>query len=320
MSGTGDDRPGPPPHDPPTPVGEPPTEAQAAGTAGGAEHVGDAAPAAAAGPEPVVDATPAAEPVTEPVGDAAPAAEVGADAPSPPPPAEPVTEPVATAPVPPGPPPAAPVPPAAPAPPGGSPPGPGGRRLPRGLLLALVPAVALLVAIVGSRLAGDDEAAPSRSTTTVTTSTTSPASTVPGETTTTTETTLSEEPPPTTLPPETGARKLQGLEAGDCFNKPPDESVREVDPLDCEQPHTDEVYTVLTLRGSRYPANIDDQAEEGCYNAFVTFMGTDPEETPFAYDWYSPTPDEWGQGVRRVPCVIIDPDDKPLTGSAADAG
>lgn len=196
------------------------------------------------------------------------------------------------------------------------------RRLPRGALVALVPAVALVVAIVGSRLAGDDEDAAPRAApnATSTTATAPPESTVPGETTTTTEAAPSEEPPPTTIPPDTGSRKIQGLEAGDCFDKPPDDAVAEIVLLDCEQPHTDEVYTVLTLRGSRYPANIDDQAEDGCYNAFVTFLGTDPEDTPFAYDWYSPTAAEWGQGARRVPCVIIDPDNRPLTGSAADAG
>lgn len=158
----------------------------------------------------------------------------------------------------------------------------------------------------------------------------------PITTTTLEETTTTEEPveePPTTVeappPPPTDTTIsgppvaiIQTLEVGDCFSRGAEEEVTEVRLVACEEPHTDEVYTVLVLKnppGARYPANLDDQAEDGCYRAFVTFTGRAPEETPYGYDWYVPTADQWRQGARRIPCVVTDPEGKPITGSAADA-
>ena len=118
-------------------------------------------------------------------------------------------------------------------------------------------------------------------------------------------------------PGRTAAGKaLADLEVGDCFNQPPEDSV-EVTLIPCVEAHTDEVYAMITLDGgpgARYPAQIDDQADGRCYNEFVTFVGVDPQRSAFTYDWYPPTEAAWARGERRVPCVIADPEGRPLTG------
>lgn len=111
---------------------------------------------------------------------------------------------------------------------------------------------------------------------------------------------------------------LAELEAGDCFDQPPD-GATEVVRVPCTEAHTDEVYAVIILdggRGARYPTQIDDQADGRCYNEFVTFVGADPRRSTFTYDWYPPTEAAWARGERRVPCVVADPEGTSLTGPA----
>lgn len=111
--------------------------------------------------------------------------------------------------------------------------------------------------------------------------------------------------------------KPADLAVGDCFDQPLADRAVRVAVVPCEQAHTDEVYAVVTLNGgpgSPYPAQLDDQADGLCYDAFVAFVGDDPERSAFTYDWYPPTDSAWAQGERRLPCVIADPDGLPLTG------
>lgn len=128
--------------------------------------------------------------------------------------------------------------------------------------------------------------------------------------------------PPDTAPPTPTAVKVASLEVGDCFSRAPDDEVVDVTVVSCEEPHTDEVYTVLTLRdraGAPYPADLEDRAEDGCYDAFATFVGVAPEESDYAYDWYAPDEAAWAAGERRIPCVATEPDGKPTSGSVSDA-
>ncbi len=108
------------------------------------------------------------------------------------------------------------------------------------------------------------------------------------------------------------------LAKGDCFDQPAGGSV-EVTRVPCTESHTDEVFATVRLDGapgSDYPPQIDDQADGRCYNEFVTFVGADPDRSAFTYDWYTPTRAAWERGERRVPCVVADPDGRPLTAPA----
>ncbi|MGI8686271.1 MAG: septum formation family protein, partial [Acidimicrobiales bacterium] len=119
------------------------------------------------------------------------------------------------------------------------------------------------------------------------------------------------------VPPAGGDRVAPAdLAKGDCFDQPAGGAV-EVARVPCTGAHTDEVFAIVLLDGgpgSDYPPQIDDQADGRCYNEFVTFVGADPERSAFTYDWYTPTRAAWERGERRVPCVIADPDGRPLTG------
>ncbi|MEO6122005.1 MAG: septum formation family protein, partial [Acidimicrobiales bacterium] len=78
----------------------------------------------------------------------------------------------------------------------------------------------------------------------------------------------------------------------------------------CLQEHTDEVFAVVGIEaapGARYPARIDDLADGLCREAFVTFVGQDPQRSVLTYDWYTPTEAEWGAGGRQVACVATAP-------------
>lgn len=187
-------------------------------------------------------------------------------------------------------------------------------------------AVGAVAAIVGvalffSRDGGGPPSADPVTTTTVS-SDASSTSSAPTDGSTTVVEPVDEPLPPDTAPPAPIAGNVASLEVGDCFSRAPDDEVVDVTVVSCEQPHTDEVYTVLTLRnraGAPYPADLDDRAEDGCYDAFVTFVGVVPEESDYAYDWYVPSEAAWAAGERRIPCVATEPDGKPTSGSASDA-
>ncbi|VEG29077.1 Uncharacterised protein [Actinomyces howellii] len=109
------------------------------------------------------------------------------------------------------------------------------------------------------------------------------------------------------------------LKVGDCFN---DEgtsgtSVTSVPTIDCNAPHTYEVYYEEDLTTSSAPTGteVDALGTEICEPAFETFVGIDYASSVYMYSYLYPSADTWATGDRTVTCVISSTDGSQLTGS-----
>ncbi|MFW2334662.1 hypothetical protein [Ilumatobacter sp.] len=114
-----------------------------------------------------------------------------------------------------------------------------------------------------------------------------------------------------------GSTPLVELEVGDCFDLPADgsdDTVAEVDLIDCEEPHLAEVVFVGSLNEGDDPYPPDDElfaaVELACRRADVV-----------ASDAYgllpiAPTPELWASFDGRFLCVAVPFGGQPVTGSA----
>jgi hypothetical protein len=167
-------------------------------------------------------------------------------------------------------------------------------------LVVLLPAAALWVAACS----GDDDPA----------STTAPETTVEVSTT---------EPPG--RPPGAVETGLREIDPGQCFDTIEDPLVTDlaVWVLDCETPHTYEVYDVITYegdgagRGTDYPgvATVQDWSEQACYDRFEAFVGVrwTISELDIAVWW--PSEESWARADRTVICTVMSDTGDQLTGT-----
>lgn len=114
-----------------------------------------------------------------------------------------------------------------------------------------------------------------------------------------------------------GSTPLVELEVGDCFDLPADgsdDTVADVDLIDCEEPHLAEVVFVGSLNEGDDPYPPDDElfaaVELACRRADVV-----------ASDAYgllpiAPTPELWASFDGRFLCVAVPFGGQPVTGSA----
>lgn len=104
-----------------------------------------------------------------------------------------------------------------------------------------------------------------------------------------------------------------GAAVGDCLDE-------ELLPIDCSEPHFDEVILVGDFPAAPdapYPANRDVQrwVEENCMPAFAAYVGTSLGSSDYDLAWYSPTADTWESGDRAIVCTATSLDGEELTGS-----
>lgn len=139
--------------------------------------------------------------------------------------------------------------------------------------------------------------------------------------------------PATTAPPgrPEGAVEVgfRDLEAGQCFDPIEDSRVDElaVWVLDCELPHTNEVYDVITYEGegagpgTSYPgvATVQDWSEQACFDRFEDFVGVrwTVSELDIAVWW--PSEDSWARADRSVICTVMSDSGDPLVGTRRDS-
>jgi WD40 repeat protein len=97
-------------------------------------------------------------------------------------------------------------------------------------------------------------------------------------------------------------------------------------PVDCEQPHQDEVLTVVTHPGDEdtpFPGSMDDWAGETCRGeAYTDYRGIDyADDTDFYVWWVGPTDSaEWDLGQRKMTCLLRPVTPEQTRGSARRPG
>jgi len=115
------------------------------------------------------------------------------------------------------------------------------------------------------------------------------------------------------------------LEVGQCFAdaiSSSSEEVENVDIVDCDKPHLNEIYAVVDLPEGDFPlVFIDEDSAEICYNAFESFVGLAYEYSIYEANFLRPTMETWEElDDREVVCYLFDMEGKLKTGTAANSG
>jgi Septum formation len=110
------------------------------------------------------------------------------------------------------------------------------------------------------------------------------------------------------------------LEVGDCFAEVPEEDVFTVPVVPCSEPHSEEVFAVVSLPEGDFPGDdaINAQADELCIAEFKSFVGLSHEESVLDFSYFYPSEESWLDGDRVVTCTIYDPGEE-VTGSLRGA-
>ena len=115
------------------------------------------------------------------------------------------------------------------------------------------------------------------------------------------------------------------LEEGQCFQDPENEfSVTNVEIVDCDEPHDNEIFHVETLEGDddEFPGDseIQDIAQEACTAEVEDFLGGSPTAVDANFQSLNPTEQSWEAGDRAIVCVVFndggDQLDESLEGAA----
>lgn len=90
--------------------------------------------------------------------------------------------------------------------------------------------------------------------------------------------------------------------------------------VDCEMPHTHEIYAVERHPADVYPGftELEEYAQRVCLAAFEPYVGTNPFDSQLFHTWMVPTLDGWNdnqQPDREILCILGSQDNEPLTGS-----
>lgn len=113
------------------------------------------------------------------------------------------------------------------------------------------------------------------------------------------------------------------LKVGDCLDLPEDSTgqVSSVRTTQCDSEHGAEVFHTLDIQGEAYPADLDDQATNGCLAAFEPYVGVPYAESALDIRTLAPTQDSWDkQDDRTVACLVGTSDGSSLTVSVKGSG
>lgn len=113
------------------------------------------------------------------------------------------------------------------------------------------------------------------------------------------------------------------LEVGQCFQNPDDfAEVSNVNTVDCDEPHHNEVYHLFDLVDGDYPgaAEAESAAIDGCIAAFDSYVGAALADSQLDVRYLYPSEETWGDGDREVVCSLYDLQGDQLTGSMRGSG
>jgi hypothetical protein len=115
-----------------------------------------------------------------------------------------------------------------------------------------------------------------------------------------------------TAAPGAGEVDVFDLRVGDCLadSAPRGVEVSSVQSVPCSEPHSEEIYAVVTLPEGEFPGTeaMDAQANELCVAEFESFVGLPYEESVLYLTYLTPTRESWSEGDREVVCSVYDPD------------
>lgn len=110
---------------------------------------------------------------------------------------------------------------------------------------------------------------------------------------------------------ESGGLGAFAIEVGDCLNLPSEEDfeVQSVEGVPCTQAHSSQAYAIFDLTGfsDAYPglAAFEEQAYEGCYERFQSFVGIPFEQSELYLGYLWPTEDSWADlDDREIVCLL----------------
>ena len=114
------------------------------------------------------------------------------------------------------------------------------------------------------------------------------------------------------------------LKVGQCFGDaiPAGGKVENVDKVDCEEPHLNEIYAVLELPdGDFQRMSIEEDSVELCLEAFEPFVGLNYAESVYEFDLLRPSSESWEKmNDREVICYLYDLRGQLKQGTAANSG
>jgi hypothetical protein len=123
---------------------------------------------------------------------------------------------------------------------------------------------------------------------------------------------------------EVGAFRIR---LGDCIlSIPPDGAFDSVDAVPCTAAHAAEVYAAFTLAGdddATWPgaSSVTTDADEGCYQRFMPFVGLAYEQSTYGFFSITPTQQSWEEvDDREILCMIAPMDGTQSTGTAEGTG
>ena len=133
--------------------------------------------------------------------------------------------------------------------------------------------------------------------------------------------TSSPAPEEDTSPTEAEDIYTTDLEVGDCLGESSTlEETFSVETVPCSEPHSEEIYAVVTLPEGDFPGDeaIVTQAEDVCIGEFEGFVGLPYAESVLEFNYAWPLEEGWDAGERGVVCSVSDPDGD-TTGTIAAA-
>lgn len=121
---------------------------------------------------------------------------------------------------------------------------------------------------------------------------------------------------------EAGEFSVFELQEGDCLDPGSDVSgeIADLPVVPCEQPHTQEVYGIVTHPDESYPGatEVAAHADGACLNALETNLGLTLDDGVF-FSYLLPTFDGWNTGGdRQITCVLVFPEVEAMTGSLVE--
>lgn len=112
------------------------------------------------------------------------------------------------------------------------------------------------------------------------------------------------------------------LEVGTCFDDVVAGEVGDVPIVDCAEAHDNEVYHLFDLPDGDFPGSsaVGSAADQGCFDAFPTFVGIDYQSSVLVYSGLVPTEESWEKGDdREVVCYLFHMEAEKLTGTQRGA-
>jgi hypothetical protein len=109
------------------------------------------------------------------------------------------------------------------------------------------------------------------------------------------------------------------LEPGDCFGEFSGGEVSDVDKVDCDEPHENEVYATFDAEGDDFPGEdeLQAEAEEECTgDRFEDYVGISYNESRYYFSPLVPSEDSWEDADdREIVCYLHEQDSSEIEGS-----